>query len=69
MLDTQIKNDNGDFEDTSDSDECENDEIDELFSNCEMLKEIDVDKEEYVLHVSGSRFVSSILTQILFLTL
>lgn len=42
------------FED-SDSDECESQEIDELFSNCELMKEKNVSKNEYILHVTSTR--------------
>lgn len=48
------------FEDSSDSDEYESEEIDGLFSNCELLKEIVVSENEYVLGLSATRFVTII---------
>lgn len=49
--------DNRDFEDSSDSDDCDSEEIDRLFPNCDLISERKVNKEDYVLHVSATRFV------------
>lgn len=45
------------FEDSSDSDECEDEEIDDLFSNCELVKEKVASENEYILHVASTRYV------------
>lgn len=46
-----------DFEESSDSDECEVEEIIRLFSNCELSKRTSISQTEYVVRVSATRFV------------
>lgn len=45
------------FEDSSDSDDCENADIDQLFSNCELVNETVVNEKEYVLHVTATKYI------------
>lgn len=49
------------FQDSSDCDECDNEELEHLFSNCELLCETMVNKNQYILHVSATKCVSTML--------